>query len=179
MVTSTILIYITTNLKYRISMVNAVDEHPQTDEIVAHLAAMDMTVKQISETYGVTTDALNWYKRHHLKPKLDEVKEEFKEEHAQELRVLFHKYRDILDAALAQASDDIIAGRIKANTIKDIINLVDLVTKITGEQVFHVEMKHTWGDKLAGNPRIDAKGRVYKLEDLANMENEVNMEEMK
>jgi len=154
---------------------NQVDRHPKRDEILQHLVTRDMTVREISENYGVTVDALNWYKRKYLKPRIKQIDEdvvnEVREENKRELRKLFFKYRDVLDALLAKAVDDIQSGRIKANTVKDIVTLIDMVTKLTGEQVVRVEMKHTWGNKVKDNPRFnpEAKGKIYTMEDLAKM----------
>ena len=154
---------------------NQVDRHPKRDEIIDHLVSRDLSVREISERYGVTVDALNWYKKKYLKPRLqrleDEVVEEIVGEEREKLRRLFVKYRDILDAILAAAVEDVRRGRIKATTVRDVVKLVDMVTRLTGDQVVSVEMKQAWGTKVEGSPRVEVtgKGRVYTMEDLEKM----------
>lgn len=128
----------------------------------------DLTRQQIADEYGLTKYAVDWYYRKHLKDQTQAIQEEFKEEASQELRVLFYKHIDLLNAVLAKAAEDIKKGKIQARTVKDLVNLVDLATRITGDQIFKVEMKQTWGTKVEDNPRF-IKGKTYTLTDLEEM----------
>ena len=148
--------------------VNAVDNHPKRDEIIEHLLLGTMNMKEVAETYGIKYDALTWYKRKYLKEQAKEIQKDFKEEASQELRVLFYKHIELINALLAKASDEIKSNKIQARTVKDIVTLVDLATRITGEQVYRVEMKQTWGSKKERSPRFE-KGKAYTFVDLEEM----------
>lgn len=148
--------------------VNAVDKHPKRDEIIEHLLFDTMNMKDISTTYDIKYDALTWYKRAYLKDQVKDIQKSFREEASEELRVLFYKHLDIINALLAQATDEIKNNKIQARTVNDIVKLVDLATRITGEQVYRVEMKQTWGDKTERSPRF-TKGKIYSAIDLEEM----------
>ena len=157
----------------------AVKDHPQVDEIREHLTKYSLTVQQIidkysTDEYPVTKDSINWYRRKYVKPIVDEAKENIREEIVDEVneawRVEKYKLIDMIRMMRHEALKAFQKGRVSINTITEILKIVELEAKLSGELQDSIIVTFAWGDKLNLSPRHNVdKGKILTMEDLEKM----------
>lgn len=155
---------------------NQIDKHPKRDEILRHLINKDIQRTEIvdkydnyvegGKTYTCTYDALNWYIKTHLKDGIKDFEEERVEIVNEELRKLNYKYSDLLDALLANIKDEIAKGTFKISSVTALTKVIDLVTRLKGEQSQDVHIYLGWGTKFDESPRFEEKGVPVTMKDL-------------
>ena len=153
--------------------VSRVKLNAKFEEIRNHLIENTMDGRSIVDKYSnpemgeFTYDALMWYKRRYLRPLIAEAEKNTNEEIGEAIRKLIYDKKDVLESLLAYAAESMQSGKLRINTVNELVKVTDQLFRLAGEGEYNtVKMKAGWGDKLEKSPRT--KGRVYSAKDFAS-----------
>ena len=157
--------------RFNMGTISAVAIHPKVEEIREHLVCGTMSMKDIERIYGdeehpLSYDSIVWYKNTYIKPVLEEVEENQKEEIAEEIRRLRFKLIDVLEDRIQTYMDKY---RHLPITNREVIEFMKLYAQITGAGFYStIHMHVSWGNKISRSPRHD-KSKIFNMTDLENM----------